>query len=459
MQRAPHFNRQAFQFTKSLIWAYFLLIIFEGVLRKWVFPSLSSPLLFLRDPILLAIYVLALQNKWYLRNIGLIFLIALGFLTLFISIQFNPDRAAVALYGFRSNFLHLPLIFVIPRVFDKNDVLKVGRFLMICALPMAVLMAMQFLASPSAWINTGAGEGATQIASALGRIRPAGTFSFIVGPVFYFTLVTGFLIYTYFHFAATNKILIFATLSATMVAFVVSGSRSLAAACFLALFLALISMTAVRPSNLRRTLTFFLCLGAMSVLAAQFPLISQGYTVLTTRISEANRYEGGAAATLMTRVFGDFVRPIAIAERVPLVGEGLGMGTIGGSAIMTGNRGFYSNGESESEWSRHIIESGPLLGYAYIFFRAYLLLYLLRIAVKSGRRGNSLPLVLLGCISQALLLGQWGQSTIAAFTFFTAGMILAACREGEESATPLATHKPQPARVRGTHRARLRAVR
>jgi len=279
-----------------------------------------------------------------------------------------------------------------------------------------------------------------------------------VGPVFYFSLTTAFLVYTYFHFAATNKILIFAALSATMVAFVVSGSRSLAAACFLALFLALISMTAVRPSNLRRTLTFFLCLGALSVIAARFPLISEAYTVLTTRISEANRYEGGAASTLMTRVFGDFVRPIAIAERVPLAGEGLGMGTIGGSAILTGNRAFYSNGESESEWSRHIIESGPLLGYAYIFFRAYLLVYLLRIAVKSGRRGNSLPLVLLGCVAQSLLFGQWGQSTIAAFSFFTAGMILAACREGEQSQAPAATAKPQLVRTRGARRVQLRAA-
>ncbi len=447
-------HSQAFRLARALLWTYFLLVIFEGVLRKWVFPSLSSPLLFLRDPILLAIYVLAIQNRWYVRNFGLIFLFGLAFVTLFVSMQFNPDRAAIALYGFRSNFLHLPLIFVIPRLFDQRDVLKIGRFLMICALPMAILMALQFLAPPSARLNAGAGEGAVQIASAMGRIRPAGTFSFIVGPVFYFSLTTAFLIYAYFHFAKTQKILIFAALSATLVAFVVSGSRSLAGTCLLSLMMALLSMTAVRPSNLRRTLTFFACLGALTLIGAQIPVLGQAYEVLTTRVSEANRYEGGAMGSLVSRVLNDFVRPFRVAETISLAGEGLGVGTIGGGALLTGERGFYSNGESESEWSRHILESGPVLGYAFIFFRIYLLIYLFRIGVKSGRRGNSLPLVLLGSIAQSLLIGQLGQSTIAAFTIFGAGLSLAACRDdGLEAGSgarletaPLARPRPRVSR-------------
>lgn len=457
MQSPPH-NKQAFKLARNLTWAYFLLILFEGVLRKWVLPSLSSPLLFLRDPILLAIYFLALQHKWYLRNIGLVYLFALAFITLFASMQLNPDRVAIALYGFRSNFLHLPLIFIIPRLFDQRDVLKIGRFILIAALPMAILMAMQFMAAPSAWLNAGAGEGAVQIASALGRIRPAGTFSFIVGPIFYFSLTTAFLVYTYFHSGAKNKILIFAALSATIVAFVVSGSRALAATCLICLFLALISMTAVQAAHWKRTFTFFLCLSTLIVVAAQFPLISGAYTVLTTRISDASRYEGGATGSLTSRVLGDFVRPLDVAQEVPAWGEGLGMGTIGGSALLTGVRAFSSGGQSETEWSRHIIESGPLLGFAFILFRLYLLFYLFRMALKSGRRGNSLPLVLFGSVAYALLIGQLGQSTIAGFIIFTCGLVLAACREENESQTTTAPI-PQIARAPAPRRARMRIAR
>ncbi len=36
---------------KKLFWAYFLLLIFEGALRKWILPQFSAPLLLVRDPI------------------------------------------------------------------------------------------------------------------------------------------------------------------------------------------------------------------------------------------------------------------------------------------------------------------------------------------------------------------------------------------------------------------------
>src|SRR3954465_6259580 len=36
---------------KKGIWIYFLLWIFEGALRRWVLPSLATPLLIVRDPV------------------------------------------------------------------------------------------------------------------------------------------------------------------------------------------------------------------------------------------------------------------------------------------------------------------------------------------------------------------------------------------------------------------------
>ena len=43
---------------KKLIWAYFLLLLFEGALRKWFLPGLSQGLLIIRDPIVIWIYYL-----------------------------------------------------------------------------------------------------------------------------------------------------------------------------------------------------------------------------------------------------------------------------------------------------------------------------------------------------------------------------------------------------------------
>ena len=53
----PRLYRNKMPFLKKLFWAYFLLLIFEGALRKWILPQLSAPLLLVRDPIALLIII------------------------------------------------------------------------------------------------------------------------------------------------------------------------------------------------------------------------------------------------------------------------------------------------------------------------------------------------------------------------------------------------------------------
>src|ERR1700719_3459780 len=48
---------------RRLIWLYFVLLICEGALRKWVVPQLSDPLLIIRDPIVILIFLLAIRAR------------------------------------------------------------------------------------------------------------------------------------------------------------------------------------------------------------------------------------------------------------------------------------------------------------------------------------------------------------------------------------------------------------
>ena len=50
---------------RRMIWLYFALLIIEGALRKWALPSLSAPLLVIRDPVVLLIYVQALRSRQF----------------------------------------------------------------------------------------------------------------------------------------------------------------------------------------------------------------------------------------------------------------------------------------------------------------------------------------------------------------------------------------------------------
>src|SRR5687767_7627182 len=123
-------NQRAITYAKRLIRLYFFLLIFEGTLRKWVLPRYSDVLLVVRDPVVLAIYFMALKARVFPRNNYLIALGIIAVLSWLVSlIVLEPYLSLKPLilvtgFGFRSNFLHLPLIFVIGKVFDQDDVLK-----------------------------------------------------------------------------------------------------------------------------------------------------------------------------------------------------------------------------------------------------------------------------------------------------------------------------------------------
>ena len=74
-----------FQNIRRLIWLYFWLLIFEGVLRKWVLPQLSNPLLIVRDPVVLLIYLLAIRARIFPRNAWMFSLAVIAFLSLAVS--------------------------------------------------------------------------------------------------------------------------------------------------------------------------------------------------------------------------------------------------------------------------------------------------------------------------------------------------------------------------------------
>ena len=99
---------------RLLVWLYFWLLFFEGALRKWIFPAWSAPLLIARDPVVLTIYVIALAKGIFPFNRFVVTAIALAGLSFGASL-FVFGNIGVILYGIRTNFLHLPLIFLIPK--------------------------------------------------------------------------------------------------------------------------------------------------------------------------------------------------------------------------------------------------------------------------------------------------------------------------------------------------------
>ena len=425
---------------RRLIWLYFWLLLFEGALRKWVVPQLSNPLLIVRDPVVVLIYVLAIRNgifplnRW-VYSIAIIGL--LSFLLTFVPLWPYLPPARIALvsgFGFRSNFLHLPLIFVIARAFRFDDVKRLGWWTLLAMIPMTIVLVGQFQTGPESFLNRTAGGEGEMIASALGKVRTAGTFSYVLGVVAFYALGTAFLIWAALRRDVYKIWLLFAAGGALVLGVAVSGSRSVVGACaVVAASLAVVFV--LRPTALNRFGQTLLISVVLAFVVTRTPIFKEGFTVLSTRFNDvAEVQEKSVGAGLVERFFGDFKEGFFVLQQTPFLGYGLGVGTNGGAKFLTGQSAFLL---SESEWSRIFLESGPILGLAFVFWRIALMIHLGLLSLRSVRLGNVLPLLLYSSSFLPLLNGQFGQPTVLGFSVFVTGLALAARQpEAEEAGIP-----------------------
>jgi hypothetical protein len=455
----PDVESRLVPYIRRLLWLYIFLLVVEGALRKWVVPQLSNPLLLVRDPIVLLIYVLAIPARVWPRNVFMYCLIPIALLSWIVSVfvlePYVPMSRVliVTVYGFRSNFLHLPLIFIFANVFDAEDIKKIGWWVLLGMIPMGLIMAAQFQASPDSFINrtVGLGEG-EQITAGGGKIRPPGTFSFISGPICYVALSSAFAIYGALSRATyRNWLLISAGLSIGL-AIVVSGSRSLVASVLLVVF-SLAFVLILRPEAINRFgRTLFISVVAV-FLITRIPMAREGIGILSDRFRDSAEVEETTVArSLIDRTLGGFTEGLKVINRIPLPGLGLGIGTNVGARALVGHVTFLL---AENEWSRVLLESGPILGLAFLLWRTVLVGYLGWLALRALGRAEILPLLLFSTGFLALLNGQLGQPTSLGFAVVLSGLCLASVRERTVVDAPLPSTVPPRIRSRSPYAERL----
>lgn len=424
--------------VKTLIWIYFWLIIFEGSLRKWVVPALANPLLVIRDPIALLIYIQAIRGNFFPRNFLVRFMIGLGVVTFFYGIvqAFGEDliRLAIAAYGVRTFFFHLPLIFVIGNVFDTDDVIKMGKWILLLCIPMTALMVAQYQSPPDSFLNAATvakedGDMGGQLIAAMGKIRPAGTFSFITGPAMFYPLATVFLLLGLVRPRTYPTWLLWAAAASTILVQPVSGSRTVVLTCGL-VCAAMVVAGFFNPKVLPRMMVLGAVLFGIGLAVLATPVGKESVESFTERWNAANRSEGqgqGDVAALTKRASGGFLEVFQHLNEVPVAGVGLGVGTNVGSKLLTGGVTFLAG---EQEWTRIVFESGIFLGFAYIIFRVMLAFSLLVKAFFQLQKGRFLPWLLVVPAFVQLLAGQTQQPTILGMMVLMAGLSQASMVKG-----------------------------
>jgi hypothetical protein len=402
---------------RLLLWLYVTLLIGEGALRKWFLPHLSGPLLVVRDPVLIAMYAMALAQGIFPLNGFVRATILMAGLSFFFSLCVF-DHFGIILYGVRTNFLHLPLIFLIPKIFNWEDVTHVACWWLLFLIPMSVLVAWQFISPPGAWINaTAGGDLGGQLYASGSHIRPAGTFSFVTGMVCFLSLAAAFLLSAFVDKVDLPVWLRIVSIPCLMLSLAISGSR--AAVASVTVIVAAIFLVCLRkPSELRRFLVPALLAYLAFLAMTHSALVQEGLEVQQERFKQG----GGVQEGIVGRYLGSFGQSVDVAYRVPLLGYGLGLGTNAGAALLTGSRSFLV---AESEWPRVIAESGPILGYAYLLLRLWICGFLVWRAWVALGRGQSMPIFLVAAAGRDIISGQFGQPTILGFAVLSAGLSLA----------------------------------
>ncbi len=430
----------------AVVTAIYVLLIFEGVLRKWLLPGFSQALFFVRDPLVLVAYALAFAGSlWPPPRTLFVAGIALGIAALALAmVQFVVGPASIAnpllfeAYGWRNYFFYIPLAFLIGSVFYKEDVERIVRITLWLVLPIAVLVAFQFYASIDSVVNIGSADDPTQQFRGLGltedHVRPMGLFTSDAGQKEFTVSCVAMLLALWItptsgRFIRLPLLVVASIAALTCLAF--SGSRGAlmqSGVVFVGAVVAALQMRARHGS--RRGL---LVLGGLGLAAAAIVVVAFGdaYMAFLTRWNSAFDFESQifTGGIFGRALFGlvDFMR---LMGDTPIIGYGLGLG--GNASTLMGEHigGVAPVSIAETDWARHVVDLGPVLGALFICFRIALVGWVGSVALRTARlSGEMMPLLLFAFLGLELLYGQiTGQGTINGYGWLFTGFCLVSPR-------------------------------
>ncbi len=425
---------------KQAIWVYFILLIFEGALRKWFLPFLATPLLVIRDPIALWVTVVAFRKNLIHFNRFILMMLGLGIVGIFTAIIFGHGNLYVAIYGARILMIEFPFLFVIGNVLSIKDVVKIGRVIMWLSIPMVVLICIQFYSPQSAWVNRGVGGdmNGAGFSGALGYFRPPGTFSFINGTASFFSLAAAFVLYFWFNPNEVNRILLLLATGAVFAAIPFSISRELFFSILVSTTFALLAVLR-KPKYAGKFISAGVALLGVFIFILNTNLMKPAKEAFSDRFETANDAEGGVVkGVIADRYFGNLFRSATNSSNLPFFGLGLGMGTNVGSQVLIGKTEFLI---AEGEWGRLVGEMGAVMGLSVIIIRVLLAWKVFRASYRNLKKGNLLPWMLVSFGILTIPQGLWGQPTSLGFGILIGGLILSSLRtEIPINSKPLGIH-------------------
>lgn len=425
--RLIRLNQSRIKTLRIGFYLFFILLLIEGGLRKWVFPGLSDVLLIVRDPVAIWMLVYSIKHGIIRNNTTIVTSFSISVVSVITALVIGHGNIFVAVYGARIFIIYIPLLYLFGRILNKEDVFEVGKWLIYSSIPMTLIMIAQFYNPQSSWINRGIGgnvEGAG-FSGALGYFRPSGTFSFISGLANYYSLVFPFILYAWID-RDSIKVKVYILVAATslyIAAIPYSISRTILITTVVTFLFYGIVILNDRNKIAKALGTIVAVVGLISALVVS-GAVSTGLDVFLARFQEANQGKG-IEDSIIARFVNSLFGPIANLETIPFWGVGIGLGTNAGAKLITGDVTFLV---AEEEWGRLLGEMGIVGGAIIIVIRLKLGIELLLKSFQKIKK-NPLPWLLTSSIFLHIIQAQWAQPTSLGVSVLGGGLLLASLKK------------------------------
>jgi hypothetical protein len=442
-------------YWRYALFGVFMLMIFEGVLRKLI-PSAQVEIYLLKDAILLAVYFGFLleqrKTKIDVRSVARIkLLLVLGLIFGCLEI-FNPNSPSVlvGIVGVKNYFLYAPIAFILPFAFNSQAQLaKLLKYYIAIAMPVAVLGFIQVAGGAGSALNFYVNSPEDPTLAALARfgnedlVRTSGTFSYIAGYTIYLTFIT--FLATAYNLAEgwrlKTALIPLIALPLVVAAMFTTGSR--APVYMVIVAIPIILLLAVRNGTLPFGTAIRVCILAPIIGFAAVNIYPPAFSAFVERATDPGSEETWIRAT------SPITETIGVLSTAPVFGMGIGT-THPSSLTVVGTDWPWWLGDllTENEPARISVELG---------FIGLLLTYVLRIMISvasfqltrsfKDRWHRAFGLVLSVYLTMAMTGSIMLNATAGLYYWGSFGLILAMRRQ-EQSARSLTPVRVEGARVR-----------
>jgi hypothetical protein len=438
----------AIKYWQGALFAVFVLLVFEGALRKWAFPSAQAQMYLVKDGILLAAYLGFILDSRRKRpepkGIGLIkIILVISFVWGCIEV-FNPNSPSIVVgfMGLKSYFLYVPVAFILPYAIKSREHLFVLiRRYIIIAIPVAVLGFIQIAAGPASSLNVyvGTSEDTPAMAAHFGQkefVRTSGTFSYVSGYAVFLTFIAFLGIgYNMAHgWRLKNNITPIVALTLVAGAMFTTGSRGpiwmLLASGPVILWLAARS----RVLSPQIAVRVFILVPVIAILALN--ISPEAVEAFKERLAETQ----DTSAYTLERLYQAPWETMGVLSYAPILGVGIGT-THSAALVIMGTDPWWLGGlMTEAEMARVTHEQGPiglLLTYSLRFLiPAFALRWAMRFKDPAYRvLGIALAVYLTQGIWSSIILN----ATANLFYWGAFGVVLAMWRLEQPAGAELAT--------------------